>query len=185
MIIMDLIQAINERRSVRKYKPDPVADDLINIVLEAGRWAPSWVNTQCWRFVVVRDAEIKAKLAETKGHGNPAAEAIKTAPVTIVICGQLKKSGYYKGEAPTDKGDWYMFDTALAAQNMMLAAHSLGLGTVPVGLFDAKKAADILEVPSDAAVVLMLPIGYPDEVPQAPRRKDLTEIVSYDRYMHS
>ena len=182
---MDLIQAINERRSVRKYKPDPIADDLINTVLEAGRWAPSWANTQCWRFIVVRDSEIRAKLAETKGHGNPAAEAIKIAPVTVVICSQLKTSGYYKGEAPTDKGDWYMFDTALATQNMMLAAHSLGLGTVPVGLFDAKQAAEILEVPQDMVVVLMFPLGYPDESPNAPRRKELSEIVSYDRYTHS
>lgn len=179
---MDLIQAINERRSVRKYKSDPVNDDLVNTILEAGRWAPSWANTQCWRFVVVRDSEIKAKLADTKGKGNPAAEAIRNAPVTIVVCSKLGISGYYKGEAPTDKGDWYMFDTALAVQNMMLAAHSLGLATVAVGLFDAQKAAEILGVPPDVAVVLMLPLGFPDEFPQAPRRKELSEIVSYDRY---
>ena len=94
-------------------------------------------------------------------------------------------SSYYKGEVPTAQDDWYMFDTALAAQNMMLAAHSLGLGTVPVGLFDARKAAEILEVPSDVTVVLMLPIGYPDEVPQAPRRKELSEIVFHDKYKQS
>ena len=179
---MDLMEAIKERRSVRKFKPDPVSDELLNSVLEAGRWAPSWANTQCWRFVVVRDVEIKARLAEIKGKGNPAGEAIRNAPVTIAICGMLKQSGYYKGEAPTEKGDWYMFDTALAAQNMMLAAHSLGLGTVPVGLFDAAKAAQILGVPSNIAVVLFLPMGYPEEQPTAPRRKELSEIVSRDRY---
>ncbi len=179
---MDLMQAIKERRSVRKLKPDPLSDELINAVLEAGRWAPSWANTQCWRFVVVQDAEIRAKLAEAKGSGNPAAEAVRNAPVTIVVCGELRTSGYYKGEAPTDKGDWYMFDTALAVQNMMLAAHALGLGTVPVGLFDARKVAEILGVPSDVSVVLLLPVGYPVEQPSAPRRKELAEITFRERY---
>ncbi len=65
---------------------------------------------------------------------------------------------------------------------MMLAAHSLGLGTVAIGSFDASKAAGILELPSNARVVLLLPLGYPVEEPTAPRRKELTEIVSYDRY---
>ncbi|MBM3133233.1 MAG: nitroreductase [Chloroflexi bacterium] len=179
---MDVIQAIKVRRSVRKFKPDPVSDDLLNAVLEAGRWAPSWANTQCWRFVVVRDPEIKAKLAETKTGNNPAVEAIRIAPVTIVICAELKKSGYYKGEAPTDKGDWFMFDAALAAQNMMLAAHSFGLGTVPVGLFNAPKAAEVLGVPQNVAVVLMMPLGYPAEKPITPRRKELSEIVVRDRF---
>ncbi len=179
---MDLMQAIKERRSVRKFKADPVSDELVTKVLEAGRWAPSWANTQCWRFIVVRDGQIKANLAETKGRGNPAAEAIKNAPVTIVICGEMGTSGYYKGEAPTNKGDWYMFDTALAAQNMMLTAHSLGLGTVAVGLFDAAKAATILGVPPNVQVVVLLPLGYPDEDPKAPRRKELSEISSSNKY---
>ena len=179
---MDLVQAIKERRSVRKFKSDPVSDELVTTVLEAGRWAPSWANTQCWRFIVVRDDQIKADLAETKGRGNPAAEAIKNAPVTIVICGELGTSGYYKGEAPTNKGDWYMFDTALAAQNMMLTAHSLGLGTVPVGLFNAAEVAAILELPPNVQVVILLPLGYPDEDPRAPRRKELSETTSSNKY---
>jgi len=182
---MDLMQAIKGRRSVRKFKSDPVSDELVTTVLEAGRWAPSWANTQCWRFVVVRDDQIKAALAETKGRGNPAAEAIKNAPVTIVICGELGTSGYYKGEAPTDKGDWYMFDTALAAQNMMLTAHSLGLGTVPVGLFNAAEVAAILELSPNVQVVILLPLGYPDEDPRAPRRKELSEITSSNKYGNS
>lgn len=179
---MDLVQVIKERRSVRKFKPDPVPDDLLETVLEAGRWAPSWANTQCWRFVVVRDEESRAALAEAKQSNNPAADAIRHAPLTIVICAQVQTSGYYKGEAPTDKGDWYMFDTALAAQNMMLMAHWLGLGTVPVGLFDAAKVAEALKVPSGFAVVLMLPLGYPAEIPKAPRRKELSEIAFRDTF---
>jgi len=179
---MDLMQAIKERRSVRKFKMDPVSDEQINIILEAGRWAPSWANTQCWRFIVIRDPDIKGNLAETKGKGNPAGDAIKNSPVTIAICAELKQSGYYKGEAPTEKGDWYMFDTALAAQNMMLAAHSLGLGTVPVGLFDAQEVNRILGLPENMTIVILLPIGYPDETAKSPGRKELGEIAFSDRY---
>ncbi|MDY6911695.1 MAG: nitroreductase family protein [Chloroflexota bacterium] len=180
---MEVMEAILERRSVRKLKATPVSDDVLTTILEAGRWAPSWANTQCSRFVVVRDPTIKAQIAEAKAHGNnPASETIRNAPVLIVICGELQKSGYYKGQQTTDKGDWYMFDTALAAQNMMLAAHSLGLGAVPIGLFDAAKVNQILDIPSGANVVALIPMGYPDEEPKAPRRKELSELVSYEKY---
>jgi len=179
---MDLMQAIKERRSVRKFKPDPVGDELLRTILEAGRWAPSWANTQCWRFIVIRDSAIKASLAQTRGKGNPAGEAIRNAPITIAICGVLRESGFYKGEAPTEKGDWYMFDTALAAQNMMLTAYSLGLGTVAVGLFDAQKVSQILDMPENISVVLLMPLGYPDEEPKNPGRKELPQLLSYDKY---
>jgi nitroreductase len=78
-----------------------------------------------------------------------------------------------------------MFDTALAVQNMVLMAHSLGLGTVHVGRFDAEKAAKILDLPENVAVVEMIPLGYADEVPEAKRRKELSEIVFYDKYGRS
>lgn len=179
---MDVFQAIRERRSVRKFKPDPISENMVKDVLEAGIWAPSWANTQCWRFVVVRDEGIRARLAETMEKGNPAAEAVRKAPVTLIICGELRKSGYYKGEASTEKGDWYMFDTALACQNMMLAAYAIGLGSVAIGLFDAATVARILQTPADIKVVLMMPLGYPDEQPKTPRRRELAEITYYEGY---
>jgi len=180
---MDVMQAIKGRRSVRRYKPDPLRDEEIDVVLEAARWAPSWANTQCWRFVAVRDSQIKEKLASTlKPETNRAIMAIKQASVLIVACAELKRAGYYKGEAGTDKGDWFMFDTALAMQNLALAACATGLGTVHVGLFDAKEAARILEVPESVAVVEMTPLGYPDEEPKAPQRKELSEIVFKEKY---
>jgi nitroreductase len=184
---MEVMRAIKERRSIRKYRTDPVSDEAIDTVLDAARWAPSWANTQCWRFVVVRDPEIRARLAGTlravaPGKENRAAAAIRSAPVVIVACAELRKSGYYKGEQATEKGDWFMFDVALAMQNLALAAHAIGLGTVHVGLFDAKEVAKVLEVPSDAAVVEMTPLGYPDEEPAVPRRKELAEIVFHGNY---
>jgi nitroreductase len=209
---MDVLKAIETRRSIRKYRPDPVDNETVERVLEAARWAPSWANTQCWRFIVVRDVDIKNKLADTligvtgkagqslqvkpdgeamaplKGvsqRPNKAAEAIRNAPVAIVACAELGKSGYHTrdpGEAVTDKGDWFMFDVALAMQNLTLAAHSLGLGTVHVGAFDAKKVAELVSVPKGFAVVEMTPLGYPDEQPEARKRKELAEIVSYEKF---
>jgi nitroreductase len=179
---MDLMSAILSRRSVRHYKPDPVKQDDINTVLEAARWAPSWANTQCWRFVVVRDPAARAELAGTLNPGNPATAAITEAPVVIAACAELGRAGYKRGEACTDKGDWFMFDVALAMQNLALAAHSLGLGTVHVGLADARKAAEVLGLPPGVVFVEMTPLGHPAEQPKAPARKEMSEIVFSDRY---
>lgn len=178
---MEVLEAIKTRRSVRKYQAAPVDDRTLGLILEAARWAPSWANTQCWRFIVVRDSAVRAGLAGTMG-GNQAADAVRNAPVVIVACAELEKSGYFHGEPATDKGDWFMFDVALAMQNLVLAAHSLGLGTVHVGLFDARKAEAVLEVPEGFRVVEMTPLGYPDQEPPVRPRKELSEIVFYDKY---
>lgn len=179
---MEVLEAIKTRRSIRRYKTTPVDDKTLELVLEAARWAPSWANTQCWRFIVVRDSKIKAELADMVGV-NPAVDAIRNAPVVIVACAELGKSGYYDGELASDEGDWYMFDVALAMQNLVLAAHSLGLGTVNVGLhFDTQKAASILGIPAGFRAVEMTPLGYPDQEPKVRPRKELSEIVFYDKY---
>ncbi|MBM4445254.1 MAG: nitroreductase [Chloroflexi bacterium] len=179
---MEVLTAIRTRRSVRHYKPDPVSDADLQVLLEAARWAPSWANTQCWRLVVVRDPATKAKLAGTLNPGNPATAALTEAPIVIAACAILGKAGYKRGEACTDKGDWFMFDVALVMQNLALAAHSLGLGTVHVGLVDAPKAAAILHLPDGVVFVEMTPVGYPAEEPKAPPRKELSEIVFQERY---
>ena len=186
---MEVLEAIKTRRSIRRYKSTPVDDKTLELVLEAGRWAPSWANTQCWRFIVVRDSELKNKLADiligVSDKPNRAAEAMRNAPVAIVACGETRKSGYSIREPKrpvTEKGDWYMFDVALAMQNMTLAAHSLGLGTVIVGAFDAMRVAEILGVPEGFVVVSMTPLGYPDEEPPIRPRKELSEIVFHDKF---
>lgn len=185
---MEVMEAIKTRRSIRKYKAAPVDDKSIEFVLEAARWAPSWKNTQCWRFIVVRDTKIKAELADTLWSKSPSVrnlstDAIREAPVVIVACAEPGRSGYREGKVATDKGDyWYMFDVALAMQNLVLAAYSLGLGTVYIGGFDAKKAACILNVPPGFCVVSMTLLGYPNEEPSITPRKELSEIVFYDKY---
>ncbi len=183
---MEVTEAIINRRSVRRMKADPIDDEILERILEAARWAPSWKNTQCWRFVVVRDGNTKEKIAGCMISGrsseNPAATAIIRAPVLIVACAELGKSGLNAGDFATDKGDWYMYDVALAMQNLVLEAHSLGLGTVHLGLFDAQKVAGILGVPEGFCVVSMTPLGYPDETPRTVPRKELSEIVFYDKF---
>ena len=179
---MNVMEAIKGRRSVRKYRPDPVNDETIEAVLEAARWAPSWANTQCTRFVVVREPETKARIAEALRPRNPSTDAVRNAPVVVVACAEMGRSGFYKGEAATDKGDWFMFDVALAMQNLVLAAYELGLGTVHVSLMDAKQIEEILGVPEGVRVVELTPLGYPEEQPPAPGRKGLDEIVFHERY---
>jgi len=190
---MELMEAIKGRRSIRKYRTEPVSEEALQTVLEAARWAPSWSNTQCWRLVVVRDKETKSKLADTlKGikasRTNPADEAVRTAPVVIALCAELGVTGYHRDESgenklATDKGEsWFMFDVALAAQNMSLAAHSLGLGTVHTGLLDAAEAARIVGLPENVVLVELLPLGLPDEQPAARPRKEINEFVFLEKY---
>ncbi len=189
---MDIDQAIRGRRSVRRYRPDPVDDKTVEAILDAARWAPSWANSQCWRFVVVRDAATRAKLASTlfgvgSGRPNRAAEGLTTAPVAIVVCAQIGQAGFSHGEekprAITDKGDyWYMFDAGLAMQNLCLATHARGLGTVIIGAFDAKAAGEVLGVPDGFTVVALTPLGHPDETPAVRPRRELADSVFRDKF---
>jgi len=190
---MDLFDAIKARRSIRKYKTDEIDDQTVETILEAGRWAPSWGNSQCWRFIVVRNPSIRDQIANAlikiklpdKEVDNPAKKAILTVPVLIVLCAAMGKSGRSHGGGyfVTDKGDWFMFDVALATQNMVLAAHALGLGTVILGAFDAPKVEKILGVPDGYRVVTLFPLGVPDQKGSTPPRKKLSDITYHDTWI--
>ena len=179
---MEVLEAIKTRRTVRKLGSEPISDDQLNTILEAIRWTPSWANMQPWEVIVVKDQTVKERLAETLPKGNPALKAMVNAPIVLAICGIKGKSGFYRGEVSTDKGDWFMFDVGAATYSASLAAHELGLGSVIVGLFDAPKAEKILGVPDDKAVVVLLPIGVPEKIPSAPKRKELSEFVYENTY---
>jgi len=179
---MDLMEAIKGRRSIRKYKPDPIPEDALQKIMEAVRWAPSWANTQCWEVIVVKDPKIKSELATTLNKTNPSLSSMTDAPIVIVLCGKKGVSGFKKGEAVTVKGDWMMFDTGIAMQTLCLTAHSLGLGTVVVGMFDHKKAESILGLSENIEIVAMTPLGYPATEGTAPKRKEISEFVFSDHY---
>jgi nitroreductase len=178
----DLMNTIQGRRSIRRYQEQDIPDDTLNKLLEAARWAPSWANTQCWNFVVVKDSGIKAKIQQAVSSRNPSSKAIVNAPVLLVVCGQLKRSGYYNDQFPTKFGDWFMYDLGLATQNLCLAAHDAGLGTVIVGLFDHDKVGEIIKLPSEHEVLVLIPVGYPDHDPSPPKRRELQEFVYYDTF---
>jgi nitroreductase len=179
---MDLMNAIKGRRSIRKYKADPVPEEALRALMEAIRWAPSWANTQCWEVIVVKDSKVKSELSTALRETNPALLSMTEAPLILILCGKKGISGYSKGQPRTVKGDWLMFDTGLTMQNLCLAAYALGLGTVIIGSFDHKKVEEIMGVPQDVEVVAMTPLGYPATGGGSPKRKDISEFVFCDRY---
>ena len=119
----DFMEVLKARRSVRNYEEKEVPPDIVDAVLEAVKWTPSWANTQCWEVIRVEDKAIRQQLQETMGKGNPAAKSIVTAPVLLVLCAKLTSSGYYKGEVTTKFGDWLLYDLGLATQSLCLAAN--------------------------------------------------------------
>ncbi len=167
---MELMEVVRQRRSVRKYRPDPVPQAKLDLVLEAARLAPSWANGQCWTFIVVTDPKVKQELAKA---GN---EWIEQAPAIITACADPKASG--------TKGDqgYYLLDIGIAMEHLVLAAAEQGLGTCWIGWFDEAKAKKALGVPDGIRVVATTPLGYPDEEPEARSRKPLEEIVRKDRW---
>ena len=181
---MDVLEAIENRRTIRRYKTTPVSQETLNIILKAGTLAPSWGNTQTWRWVVIQDQKVKMEIAEkVLRSGNRGTEAVKTAPVIIAACAELNRAGFREGQPSTDKGGyWYMFDAALALENMVLVATSLGLGTLFIGGMNANKVESILGVPQGYACAILMVLGYPDEEPEARPRKEIVDLVFKDKF---
>ena len=167
---MEVFEAIKGRRSVRKYKKDSVPEELILKILDAGRWAPSASNVQPWSFIVLKDVEVKRRVAEVTTYGRFLADA----PLGIVVVIDPAVS-YRSGGVE---------DGAIATQNMLLAAHALGLGTCWIGSYNStyeESVKEILEIPKNRRVLSIISIGYPAESPTK-TRKELREIVSIDKY---
>jgi len=167
---VEFMDAIRQRRSIRKYRPDPVPQEEIEYVLEAARLAPSWANSQCWHFVVVTDPQVKAAVAKA-GNAWTA-----QAPALIVACADPTQPGT-KGDQP-----YYMLDIGIAMEHLILAATDRGLGTCWIGAFKEEVAKEALGVPKSIRVVAFTPLGYPAETPRPQQRKSLEHIVSYNRY---
>jgi len=172
---MDCLQAIYTRRSIRKFMSKDIGDDKIIEILKAGNAAPSAGNLQARDFIVVRNPEIKLKLAIASLNQMFIAEA----PIVIVVCANYPRSMRYYGE----RGKLYAEQDATAAvENMLLAIHSLGLGAVWVGAFDEDRVSQILNIPSYVRPIAIIPVGYPAENPGIRRRKDINEITHWERW---
>ncbi len=178
----DFMDILRGRRSIRKYKPDPVPENALAAVLEAVRWSQSWANTQCWELIVITDKAIRARLQEAVPKGNPSYKAIVEAPVLLALCAELKRAGFYKGNAASKFGDWFMFDLGVVTQNIALAAHAHGLGTVVAGLINHDACKEVLGVPEGYELVSLMPLGYPGEQPPAPPRREITAFTHYDTF---
>ena len=184
---MEFFEALSTRRSIRRYQDRPIEEEKLRAVLEAVRASPSWANLQCWRIVVVRDADAKRGISELsylesyfapKGYKtNPAMNALALAPVVIVLCAVPAESGAVRGQ------DYYLTDAGIAAQSLMLAARAQGLGTVFVGIFQEEPLRDLLGIPEEVRVVGLFPLGYPaEEKKEGPKRKPLEEICFFERW---
>jgi nitroreductase len=176
------MDVVKNRRAVRKYEKKDIPEELLNQILEAVQWAPSWANTQVWEIIIVKDREVKEKLSETLSPKNPSTKAIANAPVVFAMCGKLKTAGFFKDQAVTKLGDWFMYDLGLASQNLCLTAHHLGLATVIVGAFDMGKVEEILGIPDGFGAVSLIPLGYPAQHVKPPNRREIKDFVHFDQF---
>jgi len=173
---MKFLELAEKRRSVRAYKTEEVPEKLLQGVLEAGRLAPSAVNRQPWRFIVVREEMNRRALGAAYAR-----EWFWKAPVILVVC-------ILPGEAwvrPYDGQNYAMIDGAIALDHMTLAAAELDLGTCWIGAFDPSAVRNILNLPDGVEVVGMTPLGFPDVEPN-PRvrsRRPMGETVMQERWV--
>jgi len=166
------MDAILNRRSIRKYKDLKVSDEIVEELLKAGMAAPSAGNEQPWEFIVLRDKDVMKKITEV----HPYSQMLLNADVAIVVCGDEDKEHY--------KGFWVQ-DCSAATENILIAAEDKGLGAVWLGLYPSQERVDaikeLLHLPSSVIPLSIIPVGYPDEEKAPSNRFDKSRI-HYDRW---
>ena len=188
---MDVFEAIKGRRSCRKFSPEPIAEDDLNLILEAATWAPSPANNQPWEFIVVSSAEIKQKIfREAQERKQKLFEKsgwkwldryqvgfLLEAPIILAVVGNPKLAGadlFLEG-----RGESYAHACAAAIQNILLSAHSLGLGSLWYTLFDKKSLREILKIEEGKDPIALVCIGKAAADPIQTPRKTVKEKVRY------
>jgi nitroreductase len=174
----EVLDAIMQRRSIYQFKPEAVPAEKITSILEAGRWAPSYTNSQPWEFITVTDSKLMQEVVEIAKQTMTAHAGIEGAHTIIVTCVDPEKDQYH-----------YIEDGAVATQNMALAAHSLGLATYWVGILSPvndresveHRIKKVLNIPERVRVISLLPIGVPAYTTEK-RRKRLEEICHVNKY---
>ena len=165
---MDILELIKTRRSVRKYKSEPVSDEDLERILEAGIWAPSAGNSQPWKFIVIRSKEVKEALSQVLSTGR----YISTAPLAIAVVVNPTSSIHA------------VEDGTAATENMLLEAHSLGLGACGIGIYDTEQedgGKKVLSIPDGERLIFIITIGHPTKAPNRTRRK-IAETVYNEKY---
>ncbi|MBR1931909.1 MAG: nitroreductase family protein [Lachnospiraceae bacterium] len=173
-------ECITGRRSIRSFTEQPISHEVLADIVATASYAPSWKNTQIVRYIAV-EGETKSKLAKCTSAYARNGEIMDNAPMVIAVAIIKGRCGYERdGSFTTDRGDgWQMFDAGVASEAFCLAAHEQGIGSVIMGIFDRKEAAELLELPDDMDLVTLIPIGYPAETPNAPKRKTVEDLLSY------
>jgi nitroreductase len=198
MEIDELLTLMRQRRSVRDYKSDPVPQEYIDKILEAGRWAPSSANSQPWDFIVIKDKAVKQgihnvildvideikTLRDFPFLRTFRAEYIIQAPVNIVVCGdpRFTKVSIMDGVDPQMEDFSFWGSVTLPIQNMLLAAQCLGLGSVVFTDIRPDRLKALLDVPDPLKVICVLPIGFPAETPEPRFRRDLSHFTHQDHF---
>lgn len=167
----ECLKLLMTRKSVRKFKPDKIEDSDLQLILEAAIRAPSGGNLQPWSIYFTKNNKIKNELAKAAYNQSYVAEA----PVVIIVCGIPDKSAAVYGER--GRTLYYIQDTAAMTQNILLAAHALGYGSVWVGAFDESKVARILNLDKGQRPMAIIPIGLPDEQRPLTEREQLSKII--------
>ena len=177
---MTVTECIETRRSIRKYRPDPVDHSLLESTIALASYSPSWKNTQITRYTAVEDSSLLEEIADryTPEYN---ANIIRQAPMLIAVTLVRGRSGFERdGSFSTKKGDrWQMFDVGAACQTFCLAAKDKGLGTVIMGIFDEDGISELLHIPKEQELGALIAIGYPDIDPAAPKRKSVEELLQY------
>ncbi|MFQ6016286.1 MAG: nitroreductase family protein [Anaerolineae bacterium] len=167
---MDVLEAIKKRRSIRDFTDQPIEREHLAQILDAARWAPTVSNQQKWKFVVVTDPTVKELIKKV----SPGIFAMPA--VFVVICME-------KDPEASAWDEWtYAADAVVAAQNMMLAAFELGIGSCPALSFAKEGVQEILDIPEGIEPELIVTLGHFKKLPKAPARRPLNEIVFGDRY---
>ncbi|MDR5586428.1 MULTISPECIES: nitroreductase family protein [Clostridium] len=166
------MDAILNRKSIRKYKNINVSDEIVEELLKAGMAAPSAANEQPWEFIVLRDKEIMRKITEV----HPYSKMLLNTDVAIIVCGDESKEIF--------KGFWVQ-DCSAATENILVAAEDKGLGAVWLGVYPIVDRVDaikeLLNLPSSVIPLSIIPVGYPDEERKVADRFNKTRI-HYDRW---
>ncbi len=172
---MDTLECIRSRRSVRRFQQRDVELDKVEILLDAARLAPSAGNLQDRKFIVVRDEAAKKRVAEACLQQ----WWVEAAPIIIVICSEWKQNERMYGP----KGERYsQHGAAASAQNVLLAAHDIGLAACWVGAFEDEQLRRHLKIPDDVIPVAVIPVGYADESPKEPPKSGVDQLTSLDAW---
>jgi nitroreductase len=169
---MELIEIIKRRRSIRAYENKKVERELLVRVLDAGRLAPSARNLQDWKFIVVRNLDMRTKIA----HACKSEDFVKEAPVVIAACGTNPDYVMSCGQKA------YPIDISIALTHMMLRAEDLGLGTCWLGAFNERRVKELLRIPNKVRIVALLTLGYSRFQPHPKNRKPLDEVICFENW---